>query len=84
MMNRADQIFPSVKVYSGLAADRAIDHGEQRGRDLNMWNAALKNGGDKPGNIADDAAAQSDHERTSIQPRCDHFIANCLYLHERF
>ena len=62
MMDRTDQIFAGVKVYSGLAADRTIDHGEQRCRDLNVWNAALKDGSDKPGNIADDSAAQPDHE----------------------
>src|SRR5205823_11684618 len=83
MMKHADQVFPSIKIYSGLAADRAIDHCEQRGWDLNMWNAALKNGGNKPGNIADDAAAQPDHERTPIESRCDHFVANFLYLRQR-
>ena len=57
MMNHADQVFSGPQIDSGFATNRAVDHREQRCRNLNVRNAALKNGCDKSRNVADHAAA---------------------------
>ena len=57
MMNHSDQVFPGLQIDSGFSTNRAVDHREQRRRNLNMRDAALKNGRDKSRNIADHAAA---------------------------
>src|SRR4030088_1947125 len=66
MMDRADQVFSVSRISSGLSADRAIDHGEQRCRYLHMRNAALENRRDKSRDISHHSAAKPDHERLSI------------------
>ena len=48
-----------------------------------MRNAALKNGSNKSGDVADDAAAQTNHKRTPIEPRLDQLVADFLDLRER-
>ena len=47
-MNRADEVFASGRVHAGFAADRTVDHREQRRRNLHVRNSALENGGYEP------------------------------------
>ena len=56
-MNHADQIFPGLQIDSGFSTNRAVDHCEQRRRNLNMRNAPLENGSDKSRNVTDHATA---------------------------
>ena len=66
-------------VDAGLAADAAVDLGEQRGRDLHEGQAAQRGGGGEAGEVADHAAAERDHrgapldagvERAGRRARC--------------
>ncbi len=61
LVERAQQVLPRRHVDPGLAADRRVDHGEQRGRNLDIGDAAQVGGGDEPGDVAHHAAAQRDH-----------------------
>src|SRR6266567_6332036 len=67
MMNCADQIFPGARVHAGFSANRAVHHGEQRGRNLHVRNSTMENRRDESRNIADHPAAKPDDERLSIQ-----------------
>ena len=67
-MKRADQVLAACVVDAGLAADRGIHLRQQRGRNLHEINSALVNGRNKPGQIADHAAAQRDQQAVARQP----------------
>ena len=57
-MEVADEVLAGGKVDARLAADGAVDHREQRGRELVEIDAALIGGGREAGEVADDAAAE--------------------------
>ena len=57
------RFLPSGRFTPGLAADRAVDHGQQRGRHLDEGDAAQIGRRDEPGEVADDAAAHGDQHR---------------------
>ena len=57
-MEGADQVLALRRVDAGLAADRGIDLGEQRGRHLHHAHAAPQDAGGEAGEIADHAAAE--------------------------
>ena len=57
-MEGADQVLALRGVDAGLAADRGVDLGEQRGRQLHHAHAAPQDAGGKAGQVADHAAAQ--------------------------
>ena len=59
-MERADQVLALRRVHAGLAAHRRVQHGEQRGRHLEVRDAAQVRRGDEPGEVARDAAAERD------------------------
>src|SRR3546814_13659182 len=61
-MEGADQVLALRCVDAGLAADRAVDLGQQAGRDLHEVEAAQGDSGGKAGEVADHAAAQR-HQR---------------------
>ena len=84
MMHGAQQVFSRSRVDAGLSADRAVNHGQEGGGDLDMGNAAIINGSHKSGNVADDPPAQTDDKGRAIQPRCDHAIADSADLLETF
>ena len=62
LVEGADEIFAGAGIHAGFAADRAVDLRHDRGRDLHERDAALVNGRDKPGEIANHAAAEGDNK----------------------
>ena len=66
-MERADQILAAGHVDRRLAADRGIDLGEERGRKLDVADAAQQDCGRESGKIADHAAAQRDQRIAPFQ-----------------
>ena len=60
-MEGADQVLALRQVHRGLAADGAVDHRQQRGRQLHETHAAHPAGGGEAGQVADHAAAQGQH-----------------------
>ena len=68
LVEGADQVLAVRRIDAGLAADRAIDLRQQRGRHLHEIHAAPGNRGGKAGQIADDAAAQRDDQVAAFEP----------------
>ena len=68
-MERADQILAVGGIDRGLAADRGIDLCQQRGRHLHVIETAPHRRRGKAGEIADDAAAERDHEIAAFDAR---------------
>jgi hypothetical protein len=62
LMERAEQVFPLRRIDSSLAADRRVDLRQQRSRHLDEIDAAAQDRGREPGEIADHAAAERDHQ----------------------
>ncbi len=60
--------FPALGVDAGLAADRGVDHGEQRGGDVHDPHAAHPRGGDEPGQVGGRSPAEADDRVGSGQP----------------
>src|ERR1051325_10466743 len=83
LVHGAEEVLARARVHRGLATDRAVYHREQSSRNLDVRDAAVKNGGDKSGEIADHAAAQPDDERLSIYPGSDQLLATRAGLFER-
>ena len=69
LVEGADQILLAERVDRGLAADRAVGLGEQGRRHVDDRAAALEQGGGKPGNVADAAAAKRDDRRRRGEAR---------------
>ena len=65
---RADQILALREIDTGLAADRGVDLGEQRGRHLHHGNAAVIDGGREPSDIAHHTAADGHDDIGPGQP----------------
>ena len=61
-MEGADQVLALGRVDPGLAADRAVDLGEQRRRDLHEADAAAHHRRGEAGEVADHPAAEGDDE----------------------
>ena len=59
LVERADEILAVRRIDAGLAADRGIDLGQQRRRNLDEVDAAAQDRCGKAGEIADDAATQA-------------------------
>ena len=68
-MEGADQVLAVRRIDAGLAADRGIDLGEERGRDLDEVDAAAQDRGGKAGEVADDAAAEGDDAIAALDRR---------------
>jgi hypothetical protein len=62
----ADQVLAVARIDPGLAADRAVDLREQRGRDLDVVEAAQQDRGGEAGEVADDPAAERDQRRPAL------------------
>ncbi len=71
-MEGADQVLAERGVDAGLAADRAVDLGQQTRRDLHEIDAAQQGRRGKAGQIADDAAAQGDEHRAALDAATEH------------
>src|SRR5207244_4242519 len=65
LVERTHEVLALRQVDAGLAADRAVDHREQRGGHLHDVDAAVIDGRRKPRGVADDSAAGGDHEIAS-------------------
>ncbi len=65
----ADPAAGQLDVDPGLAADRGVDHRQQRRRHLHERDAAHERRRGEAGRVADDAAAERDHRAGSIQAR---------------
>ena len=79
-MKRADQILAVGGIDRGLAADRGIDLRQQRGRHLHVIKAAPHRRRRKAGEVADDAAAERNHEIAAFDARGDDRFAD-LFEH---
>ena len=66
LMEGPDQILAVDRIDAGLAANRAVDLGEQARGDLHEAHAAPHDGGGKTGQISNDATAQRDHEIAAL------------------
>ncbi len=60
LMERADQILARLGVDRRLAADRGVDHRQQRGRHVHHPHAAQPRRGDEAGEVGDGAPAEPD------------------------
>ena len=60
LVEGADQVLALPGVDAGLAADRGVDLGQQRGRHLHDADAAPQDAGGEAGQVADHAAAEGD------------------------
>ena len=56
-------------VDSRLAADRRIDHADQRRRDVHHRNATVPRGGSEAGDVGDHATTDADHDVVACQTR---------------
>ncbi len=59
-MDAAEEIFAFGKIDAGLATDGCVDLREKRGGERDVVNAALIDGGEKSGEVGDDASAEWD------------------------
>ena len=67
LVERADQVLALRRVDAGLAADRAVDLGEQGRRHLHEADAAAQDRSGEAREIADHAAAERDDEIAALQ-----------------
>ena len=74
LVEGADKVFPRRRVDRGLAADRAVDLSQQRGRDLHEIDPAQQRRGGKPGDVADHATAQRDQHRAPLDADGEHVV----------
>src|SRR5690606_28136140 len=68
LVESADEVFAVARIDAGLAADRGIDLGEERGGDLDETHAAPGDGRRKAREVADHAAAKGDEDIVAFQP----------------
>ena len=67
-MKGADHVLAARRVDGGLAADRRIHLGQNRGRDLHKIDAALIDGRRETRQVADHAAAKGGDDIAPVQP----------------
>ncbi len=67
LVERTDEVLALGQVHAGLAADRAVDHREQRGRHLHDVDPAVVDRRREAGRVADDPAAHREHEVAAQQ-----------------
>ena len=81
-MEASDEILAGGEIGAGFAADRGVDLGEQGGGDLNVVDAAHVDGGEEAGEVADDAAAESDEDGGAVGARFSQFRGEAFDLRE--
>ena len=79
-MKAAEQIFARDQIYSGLAADRGVHLGQQRGGNLNHRNTAHEDRRQESGDVADDAAAERDDHARPVAAGCDHLFGQSFHF----
>jgi hypothetical protein len=83
-MEGADQILAVAGVDPGLAANRAVDLGQQRGRDLNVVDATQGDRGGQPGKIADHPAADGQDSRRPLGAQIEQLVQQLAQLRQVF
>ena len=78
LVEGADEVLALGRVDPGLAADRAVDLGEQRRRHLHEADAAAQDRGGEAGEVADDAAAEGEDEVVAVDLRGDQPLDGAL------
>ena len=68
LVERTDEVLALGEVDAGLAADRGVDHREQRRRDLHDVDAAVVHRRREARGVADDTAAERDDRIRAQQP----------------
>ena len=68
-MEGADEVLALGQVDAGLAADRRVDLGDERRRDLDQRHAAQVRGRQEPGRVAQRAAADRDQRVAALDPQ---------------
>src|SRR5262249_28529738 len=71
LMEDPDHVLAARMVDRDLAADGAVDHGEQGGRDHEEGQSAGVGSGDEASKIADDPAAHRDNESAAVGREID-------------
>ena len=82
-MERADQVFTAGVVNPDLAADRAVNLGQERGRHHDERKSTGERCRDEAGQVADNTAAQRDDQGVAIGPSRDQVVIDLLGLGER-
>src|SRR5690606_23641527 len=76
LVEGAEQVLAVRRIDAGLAADRAVDLRQQRGRELDEIHAAPGNGGGEAGEVADHPAPEGKDDVAALEPggedRLDH------------
>ena len=83
-MKDADEVLALRRVDACLAADRAIDLGEQRRRDLHETNAASQDACREAGEIADDATTERHDKIAAFEPELEQPLRQCCEIAETF
>ena len=83
-MEDADQVLALRRVDAGLAADRAVDLGEQRRRDLHEAHAAAQDARGEAREVADHAAAEGDDNVAALETDLEKALAEGGQLAEAF
>ena len=78
LMEGADQVLALGRINAGLAADRGVDLRQQCGGHLHEVQPAPDAGGCETGEVADNAAAESDDEVAALDTRGDDRLAHRL------
>ncbi len=74
LVEGAEQVLAGAGVDRGLAADRAVDLGEQGRRDLHEIDAAQQRRRGEPGNVADHPAAQRHQHRAAFDAAAEDIV----------
>src|SRR5215203_643501 len=74
------QIFPRLVVDPGLSADRAVDHRQQTGGNLNQADASEHRRRDKARKVSDDPAAKRDNDIATLDSSAEEPILKCTSL----
>ena len=75
---------PAHQIHAGLTADSRVHLRQQRGGNLNHRDAAHEDGGQKPGDIGENAAPNGDDNAGAIAALGDHLLGQRLDLGETF
>ena len=78
MMKGSDQIFPGAQVDPGLAADGGVHLREHRGGNLYQVDAAHVERGQQAGNVAYDAASESNDDGISVRAQAAQLLGQFL------
>jgi hypothetical protein len=81
-MEAADQVLAGPRVDARLAADRGIDLGQERRRNLDEVDAAQQNRGGETGQVADHPAAQRDQRAAALETQLEQTLGQGFEVRE--